>query len=97
MATNYYLGDDDSTQTKVLLIKKKNEMSGSRRGIRRNGGQPLLTVNYQGRNHHIVFGSGYREKAASADSVELTLKPGFFGFDVIQKQALLHNGTGKSH
>lgn len=89
MAANYYLADDENVTKKEFRIVEKSEMSGSRRGFRSRRQQPLIKIHYKGREHNLVFGSGFRKQAKDSDRVELTLKPGLFGFEVIEKQTLI--------
>ena len=90
MAANYYLADSKNTKTQQFWIKEKATIQG-----RRTKPQPMIIIEYNGKDHELIFPSNYVKDALASSKVELILKPGFFGFDVIEKQGLISEFEGR--
>lgn len=88
MATNYYLADNETRDLK-LKIESKSSMSGSKGN--RTKRKPLVTIDYFGLQKELVFRYEDTEKVENADEVSLTVKSGFFGFDILDHYEPIDN------
>lgn len=84
ISTNYYLADEENMVVQEYWIKEQTVTKG-----RKVVPQPIITIEQNGRDRELVFPSDYVKQAAASDRLQLTLKPGFFGYDVIEKQKLI--------
>ena len=86
MAVNYYfLGE--TVKVYKLPIVEKSSMSGGKRN--RNKRQPLVRIDYFGVEKELVFSYSSTSRVHSADSVQLTIRKGRLGFEVIQHYDVL--------
>src|SRR6478736_6476789 len=80
MATNYYLADNELKDLK-FEIKSKSSMPGPKR--RRDERKPLVTIDYFGFKKELVFSYEDTERIENADKVNLTVRKGLLGFDIL--------------
>ena len=80
MAANYYFSDNN-VRHHTFEIKSKSWMSGSRR--KRNERKPTVVIDYFGFAKELVFTFEDTESINAAKKINLSVKNGFFGFDVI--------------
>jgi hypothetical protein len=79
-ATNYYLADNE-VKNLEFDIKSKSSMIGSKGN--RDARKPLVTIDYFGFKKELVFTYEDTKKVESASKVSLTVRKGFFGFDIL--------------
>ena len=82
---NYYLADKNSIK-KIYEIVDRSSMPGSK--YRRTEFQPLIRINYNGEIKELVFSHKYYEKMNFYTNVELEVRKGYFGFDILENQKL---------
>jgi hypothetical protein len=80
MATNYYLADNDLHDLQ-FEIKSKSSISGPR--TRRHERKPLVTIDYFGFKKELVFKYKDTEKVEKAQKIDLRIKKGLLGFDIV--------------
>jgi len=85
MLTNYYLADKLSDKKNYEIIDKSS-MPGSKH--HREERKPLIRIDYDGKIKEIVFNHKYYERMDSYKYVELELRKGYFGFDIIENKKL---------
>lgn len=86
MCTNYYLADETFVKETHKIIRK-GDMSGGRRY--RSEHLPLFTIDYHGTEKVLVFSHEYYHTMNNYYYVEVEVKKGFLGFDVLDNQRLL--------
>lgn len=89
MATNYYLADDELKDLK-FEIKSKSSMPGSKR--RRDERKPLATIDYFGFKKQLVFNYEDTERVENADKINLTVRKGLLGFDIVDHYDVVDRG-----
>ncbi|MGC6431964.1 MAG: hypothetical protein ACON5F_13040 [Jejuia sp.] len=85
MLTNYYLADKDSIKETYDIVDKSS-MSGSR--YHRTEYQPLIRINYKREIKELVFSHKYYDKMEFYETVELEVRKGYFGFDILESQKI---------
>lgn len=80
MALNYYFADNQTEDKRFEIIKK-----GSLSGRNRNEDIPYVEINYNGFEKEIIFKYPDKDKIDSAKYVNLTVKKGLFGFDILER------------
>ena len=85
MLTNYYLADKKSVK-KSFEIVERSSLSGSKH--HRDKRKPTFKINYDGKMKELVFKHKFYKKMASYKNIELEIKKGFFGFDIIDNKEL---------
>ena len=81
MATNYYFADNQ-TIDKRFEILKKGSLADSKGN--RDKRKPYVEIDYNGFEKQIVFKYPDTEKIDSAKYVNLTVKKGLLGFDILE-------------
>ena len=85
MLTNYYLADKESDKKNYNIVEKSS-MPGSKH--HREERKPLIRIDYDGEIKELVFNHQYYEKIDSFNNVELEVRKGFFGFDILENKKL---------
>lgn len=85
MLTNYYFADDNS-QLKTYQIIERSSIPGGQN--RRNERKPTFKIMYNGKPKELVFPHRYYSKMETYKSIELEVRDGFFGYDILTKQDL---------
>tara|TARA_R110002049_G_scaffold240679_1_gene414540 strand:- start:638 stop:1165 length:528 start_codon:yes stop_codon:yes gene_type:complete len=85
MFANYYLASDESNK-QTYGILERSSMPG--RKYHRNERKPTFKISYNGKIKELVFSHEYYDKMESYQNVELTVKKGFFGYDLLLEQKL---------
>lgn len=75
MALNYYFADSD-TVVKAFPILRKHTIGAGRKS------QPAVEIDYDGFGKQLVFYTGQKRQVDTSSLVLLTVKKGFFGFDI---------------
>lgn len=79
LASNFYFATDDNVEYKRFDIVRKDSISG------RSGYMtPCVYVNYEGMEKELIIKSSMKPNVKSAKKVNLNIKKGFLGFDVIE-------------
>lgn len=95
MAANFYFADQTITRYK-FSIKEKISMRGSRGYYTQR--KPLVTIDYFNFEKVLVFQNEDTAKVNSADSVNISVRKGWLGFDVIEAYGVIPvlEGSGES-
>lgn len=82
MASNFYLADNQIEKKSFKIIR-----TGSLPGPKgsRNEREPYVFINYEGLEKQLLFSFNVTDKINSAKEVELSVRKGFFGFDILDK------------
>lgn len=88
MSTNYYLSDNELKELK-FEIKSKSSMPGPKG--RRDERKPLVTIDYFGFKKELVFSYEDTERIENADKVNLTVRKGLLGFDILDHYDTVDN------
>ena len=85
MIINYYLADK-VTVKKSFEIIERSSMTG--RKYHRDERKPTFQINYEGKTKELVFPHKYFGKMDSYKNVELEVRKGVFGFDILENKTL---------
>jgi hypothetical protein len=85
MLTNYYFADKTIVKEKFEILERSS-LPGSK--YHRNERIPTFIINYNGKNKELVFLHKYYDKMNFYDSLEIDVKKGFFGFDILENKEL---------
>jgi hypothetical protein len=85
MLTNYYFADKELIK-ETFEIVERSSLSG--RKYRRDERKPTFQINYDGKVKELVFPHKYFEKMDYYKNVELEVRKGFFGFDILENKTL---------
>lgn len=85
MFSNYYLASKESTLQSFDIIERSSMAGGK---YHREKRKPTFKILYKGELKQLVFNSKYYDKMESYQSVELIVKKGFLGFDLLVNQKL---------
>ena len=85
MFTNYYLASEESNSETFEIIERSS-MTG--RKYHRDERKPTFKILYNGKLKELVFNHEYYEKMESYENVELIVKKGFLGYDLLVDQKL---------
>jgi hypothetical protein len=88
MATNYYLAHNELKDLK-FEIKSKSSMPGPKR--RRDERKPFVTIDYFGFKKELVFNYEDTERVENADKINLTVREGLLGFDIVDHYDLVES------
>lgn len=81
MASNLYFADNKIENKKFDIIGK-GSLPGSKR--HRNERKPYVMINYEGMEKQLIFSYPETDKINSAKKVNLTVKRGLWGFDILE-------------
>lgn len=85
MLTNYYMADSEPVK-KTYEIVERSSLPG--RKYHRDERKPTFRINYDGKIKELVFNHEYYEKMDFFTNVELEVRKGFFGFDILENKKL---------
>jgi hypothetical protein len=85
MLTNYYFADKESIK-ETFEIVERSSLPGSKR--HRHERQPTFQINYDGKIKELVFNHEYYEQMDFFTNVELEVRKGYFGFDILVNKKL---------
>ena len=85
MLTNYYLADKNPIE-KTFEIVERSSLPGSKHN--REKRKPTFRINYEGKEKELVFQHRYYAKMKSYKNVELEIRKGYFGFDILENMKL---------
>ena len=85
MFTNYYLASDEYNK-QTFEIFERSSLAG--RKYHRDERKPTFKILYNGKIKELVFPHKYYEKMDSYQNVELIVKNGFLGYDILIEQRL---------
>ncbi|MBE7661495.1 hypothetical protein [Tenacibaculum finnmarkense] len=83
--TNYYFADK-TTVKKTYEIIERSSLPGEK--YQRDERKPTFQINYDGKIKELVFNNEYYEKMDFFTNVELEVKKGYFGFDILENKKL---------
>ncbi len=82
MASNYYFADNQTINKRFEIIKK-GSLCGSKG--HREERQPYAEIDYYGFEKQLVFTYSETEKIDSSKYVNLAVRKGFWGFDILER------------
>ncbi len=82
MASNLYFADNQ-IENKTFDIIRKGSLPGSKG--HRSKRKPYVMINYEGMEKQLIFQYSVTETINSAKKVNLTVKRGLWGFDILEK------------
>ncbi len=85
MFTNYYL-KSEGVKKQTFKIVERSSLSGGRRN--RDERKPMFKIMYEGELKELIFTHKYYEKMESYKNIELIVKKGFLGYDLLIDQKL---------
>jgi len=85
MFTNYYMASKESNK-QMFDIVERSSMSG--RKYHREERKPTFSIMYNGKLKKLVFDHKFYEKINTYQSIELEIRKGYFGFDVLKNKIL---------
>lgn len=83
MLTNFYLADSKPIK-KTYKIIKRSSLPGSK--YHRDERKPTFLINYNGNFKELVFPHKYYEKMKFYTNIELEVRKGYFGFDILENK-----------
>jgi len=83
--TNYYLAERTPIK-ETFEIVERTWLPGSKH--HRDEKQPAFKINYNGKLKQLVFPHKYYENMALYKNVELEVRKGYFGFDILENKKL---------
>jgi len=86
MLTNYYFADQNTRTESYEIIRTSSLASGSKYRI--DVRKPTFRINYNGKIKELVFTSEYYEKRNFYNNIELEIRKGLFGFDILENKKL---------
>lgn len=78
MSANYYLANSDSVTIVTPILRKNTIGTGSHR-------QPTIEIEYDGIEKQLVFYVQQQKQVDTSQQVLLTVKKGFFGFEIFSE------------
>ena len=85
MLTNFYLADSKPVKETYKIVKRSS-LPG--RKYHRNERTPTFNINYNGKIKELVFPYNYYEKMEFYTNVELEVRKGYFGFNILENKKL---------
>jgi large-conductance mechanosensitive channel len=85
MLINYYLADN-KTVRKSFNIVERTSISGGK--YNRSKRQPVFSINSNGKIKELVFFNEFYENMETYTIVDLVIKKGFFGYDIIESKTV---------
>ena len=85
MLTNYYSANKTSVKETFKIIGRSS-LPGSK--YHRDERKPTFQIKYDGEIKELVFEHEYYEKMESFTNVELEVRKGYFGFDILENKKL---------
>jgi hypothetical protein len=85
MLTNYYMADSEPVKETYEIVERSS-LPG--RKYHRDERKPTFDINYNGKIKELVFPHKYYEKMEFYSTVELEVRKGYFGFDILENKKL---------
>lgn len=85
MFSNFYLADQNSRTETYEIVRTSSLASGTKS---RDNKKPTFRINYKGEIKELVFSSEYYDERNEYTSVELEIRKGLFGFEVLKNKKL---------
>ena len=85
MLTNYYMADLEPIKETYEIVGRSS-LPG--RKYHRDERKPTFDINYNGKIKELVFPHKYYEEMESYSIVELEVRKGYFGFDILENRKL---------
>ena len=85
MLTNYYMADSEPIKETYEIVERSS-LPG--RKYHRDERKPTFDINYNGKIKELVFPHKYYEKMEFYSNVELEVRKGYFGFDILENKKL---------
>ena len=85
MLTNYYMADSEPVQMTYEIVERSS-LPG--RKYHRDERKPTFKINYNGKTKELVFPHKYYKNMEFYSNVELEVKKGYFGFDILENKKL---------
>ncbi len=85
MLTNYYLADNKTVRKSFNIVKRTSIPGGKNNRSKRH---PVFSINYNGKIKELVFFNEFYENMETYTNVDLVIKKGYFGYDIIESQTL---------
>ncbi|WP_291960729.1 hypothetical protein [Maribacter sp.] len=85
MFSNYYLASSD-VRTKIYNIVERSSLAGGK--YHRDKSKPTFIIDYNGNPKQLVFSNKYYDDMNNYKNVELKVKEGLLGFDILIEQKL---------
>ena len=86
MLSNYYFADQNTRTESYEIIRTSSLASGGKYRI--DVKTPTFRINYNGKVKELVFSSEFYEKRKFYNNVELEIRQGLFGFDILENKKL---------
>lgn len=86
MLTNYYLADKNARTESYRIVDRTSIRGGTKYKIGEE--QPVFTINYNGIEKELVFNNQFFDKMNQYTTVDLKIRKGFFGFNILEKKEL---------
>lgn len=84
--SNYYLADKTPIKETYEIVERTS-LQGSTKSLR-DERQPAFKINYDGKLKQLVFPHRYHENMSLYKNVELEVRKGFLGFDILENKKL---------
>ncbi len=83
--TNYYMADSESVKETYEIVERSS--TPGRRHYREER-KPTFDINYKGKIKELVFPHKYYDKMNFYTKVELEVRKGYFGYDILENKKL---------
>lgn len=83
MLTNFYMADSEPIKETYEIVERSS-LPG--RKYHRDERKPTFGINYNGKIKELVFPHKYYEKMEFYTKVELEVRKGYFGFDILENK-----------
>ena len=85
MLTNFYLAEKEPVKKSFEIVERSSLPGGKHHREER---QPTFKINYDGKIKELVFQHKFYEKREFYKNVELEVRKGYFGFDILENKKL---------
>lgn len=85
MLTNFYLAESESKKERFEIVERSSISGGKNLLFKR---KPTFKINYKENLKELVFHHKYYDKMNFYTSVELEIRKGYFGFDILENKSL---------
>jgi hypothetical protein len=85
MISNFYLAESEPVKESYTIVERSS-LPG--RKYHRDERKPTFRINYDGKIKELVFNHEYYEKMDFFTNVELEVRKGYFGFDILENKKL---------
>lgn len=85
MLTNFYLAENKTIKQRFDIVERTSIPGGKNNKSNR---QPVFSINYNGKIKELVFYNEFYENMETYTNVDLVIKKGYFGFDIIESKSI---------